>query len=206
MATPPSLYDVIATDNVEEFHHMITRNPIILNIPVPSLDGFEKFPIHYAAEHGSNGIIRLIAKLHPESLDVKDSKNRSSIIFAIFGCNLDTLELFVQLGSTSLDTPDDFGNTPLHWAAFTNNNKMIELLIKLGSRAMDTPGFEIMLNCFLTESNTFKTLLALGYDQKYNEYCAANNIIPVEPFDEDEVAEIRWRVYFQCSLVYRCLF
>jgi hypothetical protein len=206
MATPPSVYDVIAADNVEEFHRMVIQDPTILNTPIPNLNKVSRLAIHHAAERGSNEIIRLIAKLHPESLDVKDEQNRSGLFFAALRCKLNTVELFVELGSTSVDTPDDFGSTPLHWAVCMNRNKMVELLIKLGSRVMDTSGFQIILSCYWMEPITFKTLLAFGYNQKYNEYCAANNIRSIEPFGEDEVAEIRYRVYFQRSLVHKCLF
>jgi ankyrin repeat protein len=168
-----------------------------------------------AADHQDT--VDLFMQFGSTALDTPDISGFTPLHHAVYNNNIEMIELLLELGSKAIDvvannTAYNFKLIPLTLAVINNKPKLIELLIKRGSKFLDFDAtqpdiYRSVLKQYTIMPTSFRTLLALGYDQElYTSYCVTHDVTPVEPFDEDEIAEIRWRVYFDRSLVYRCLF
>jgi ankyrin repeat protein len=185
---------------------IVTLHPELLDVQ----DKWNQSGLLIAADHGHHDTVELFMQLGSTALDTPDENGYTPLHSAVCGGDYKMIELLLELGSKAIDAVTETSLVPMTLSIIIDSPTIIELLIKKGSRFLDFDMIQPDIyrrvpNFYWSES--LRTLLALGYDQKlYISYCAANNITSVELFDEDKVAEIRWRVYFERSLVYRCLF
>lgn len=101
--------------------------------------------------------------------------------------------------------------TPLHWAAWNGHTSIMELLLRLGSqslnstsRAGSTPLYLAL--CWGQKSN-IRILRAVGGLIFNPDRLSAEKLEMIsEPIPEEEILEIRGRIYFDHSLVSRLLF
>jgi ankyrin repeat protein len=149
--------------------------------------------LHAAAKKGD---LKEIEKLVREGADVdaRDWMGVTHMHHAAGKGRAEMVELFFRLGSQAIDTPDFDGWTPMHAAAVYDHAPVIETLVRLGSKSLDardnlckTP---YRAACLWFSVDAAFTLAALGAEAAYE---------PRPP--EDEVHEVRWRVYFRESFV-----
>ena len=99
----------------------------------------------------------------------------------------------------------------MHIAAESPQSSAIELLVRLGSNAIDTRNHFSMAPldfAFGKKINqNVKTLLALGANPTTSsQTLTAEEIESMTRISEDEICEVRYRVYFAQSLLHRLIF
>jgi hypothetical protein len=174
-------------------------------------------PIGYTALYQVAGkwrcsipMIETLVALGMNMDDVGNNIGETPLLNAVCKDAIDAVAAFIRLGSQAINTPNNRGATPLHLA---QTDKMIEMLVKFGANTFDT--FYDGMTPFMMRiseityryhifpsSNGAKSLAALDSSVENRKlYEGASG----EIFGEDEVAEIRYRVYFCSSLVVRLL-
>ena len=180
-------------------HHIDTPNPHEL----------QKTPLWIAAENGYVEIITKLVEFGSTSIDTLDIDGRTPMFAAAYFGYVSVIETLVRFGSTAIDTPNNDGWTPMHAAACTGHVPVIETLVRLGSQAIDTPdkyGWTPMFAATRCNNvKSFKTLKLLGAKGTLSWKNDKISKLSNTPIDENESAELRYRVYFQRSLAARLL-
>jgi hypothetical protein len=126
---------------------------------------------------------------------------------------LQIAELLLINGSKSIRIKDDSGNTPIF---FSNMYAVVELIVRFDSSVLDSvdkygDGFLASHVKCLDKIHTktpglISAISLFGGVAEYRRLCCeqATQLVPVE-ITEDELAEVRYRTYFSCSLVYYLL-
>ena len=202
------------TGNLDELVVALSSQPHLIDAPNPDDPHEEgRTPMQIAAEKGHVGIIEKLVELGSEAVDT-GRDGWTPMHAAALNAKVSVMETLVRLGSTAIDSLDANSWTPLFTAACKGHASVIETLVRLGSQAIDTPNesgsspTRIAANCNQMES--LKTLMSLGGDCSFEPTTLCMRRPTIELLragvDEDESREVRYRVYFQQSLVSRLLF
>lgn len=138
--------------------------------------------------------------------------HQTPLYIAALQGKVEVVERLVELGSQALDTPDLHGNTPIYAATFNGHVAVIEALVRFGSKAIDiannlnvTP---IQAAGRMGRLECLQTLLVLGASCpiESTEKWSKTMIKHLgRRMKDDEVLELRYRVYFKQSLTSRLL-
>lgn len=147
---------------------------------------------------------------HPRFLDYPDTEGQRPLHVAVQCRNYFAVELLLQRGSISTDLPDSGGWTPLHLAAQHGPQSTVELLLRKSSVSLNsttiydwTPLYIAILNGKRSIIRIFKALGATVVSFSNLSETAIQMI--QESIPEDEIIEIRFRIYFNQSLLSRLL-
>ena len=135
--------------------------------------------MHEAASRGHASIIDVLVQFGNTTIDALTPCKKTPMYIAACRGHLSVIEALVRLGSTSIDAPDMRGESPLYLALKRGKWDRVELLRILGA------------NCSIPQ-------LSLLTEEQRSHLD--------EPLDENESAEILYRVYFDRSCVSRLLF
>ncbi|OQW70845.1 MAG: hypothetical protein BVN35_17690 [Proteobacteria bacterium ST_bin11] len=170
-------------------------------------------PLAIAAKHGQVEVVEFLLQTNNTVVDIANNKQRTPLLYAAKYGHDEILRSLVRFGSETIDQPDKYKVTPLHFAALYKRRSTVELLVQLGSKMLETKEHEYPEGIFMYKDikqlPCILTLRALGvncpqveiWDKHRREYDLSD--VNVE---EDETWEVRYRVYFQQSLVDRLLF
>ena len=155
-------------------------------------------------------------KIHSDFIDSPDPYGMTPLHWAAWKGQDSIAELLLRSGSQTLDALDSHSMTPLHYAARFGRCSTVELLLRFGSQALNSLSFTLQwtpLQYALTTENKEKAhiLRAVGASPDFDleEF---EPLTPVqiemlrEPILEEEVLEIRFRIYLGPSLVSHVLF
>lgn len=122
----------------------------------------------------------------------------------------DAIEAFLRMGSLALDTPNSFnGLTPMHVAAANGHREVIETLVRLGSKALDAlsrDGRKPLYCIRRTYADCATVLKALGAEQGSNGDIWKGLSFRHGEVAENQILDVRYRVYFAATLAHRLLF
>lgn len=184
-----------------------TLSCFMSNIDVPEYSGWTA--MHCAAYRGHISVIKSLVRLGSRALDMPTDCGETPLYLAAGEGHSETVETLVRLGSRALDFICDDSSTALSRAADRGFSHTVETLVRLGSKHLDLPGkFDwtpVQTARLGGEVECVKSLLALGATVLEAERPRIEKLLK-KPIDEETVMEVRYRVYFQGSLVYRLLF
>jgi ankyrin repeat protein len=160
-----------------------------------------------------NNNIEMVQRLisYGLNVDAKSNDNKTPLHSTIiWSKSCDILELLLINGSQSASWSDMCGSTPLIMAAQRSNTLHIETLVRFDNRVLDA-NFDWLFYCAETKKygsyqdhiNALITLASLFDTQKTLNICKYYFDCRGIVIDEDTVANVRFRVYFAHSLVYR---
>jgi ankyrin repeat protein len=166
-------------------------------------------PLYYAAKDGKIEEFKTLLR-HGAKLDAKDRYGFTALHQAVIFDRVAIIETILLTDKRMCTLVNDVGWTAMHFAIHCA--KTIELIARfdcLVVNSQDKYGRTPLDSMFLRSPITREPLLslvALG-DQltAYKELCLAKNQTPIE-FTEEEIADVRYRVYFADSLVFKLLF
>lgn len=188
---------------------------------------FELSPAAKAAHVGDVKGLAAILKVDPQLIDNKDEVRRTLIYCAALRGHPEIIKLLVDLGSKSIDEPDDEAIIPLFVASAFGHDSAIEMLLRLGSKAINVClryrsalsiaasngrpstvetlvkfGASLILEPYVSSVDTMQTLRYLAFP--FENGASSRN--PMPDYDEHKAEEVRYRVYFQRSLIDCVLF
>lgn len=170
--------------------------------------------LHLAVAGGHSEVIETLVRL---GCDLNERAGRStSMHIALEHGKLEVIETLVNLGSQAIDSPDLLGRTPMHIAACRGNQTAIKELVRLGSQALDSldrAGRSPLAMAARREYDKAKTiecmqlLRALGANQNIERVGLKAFCVKTlkAPLSEDDVASVRFPIYFAQSLTVRLL-
>ena len=151
--------------------------------------------------------MELLIRSGSRSLDAPTKDGLTPLHMAAMNGRESTIELLLHLGSQTLDAPDENGKTPLHLAIRFGYESTVELLLRCRSQSLNAPDIKgrIPLYLALRRSNIeiVKILKAIGTSTSLNvtKLNAAQIAMLHKPLSEAEMIAIRFRIYFDHSLV-----
>lgn len=199
-------------------------------IDTPDKDGLNI--LHHAAKNGSTTVVETLCRLRSHAVDTTDNEGKTPLIYAASNGHVNVIEILVQFGSQAINTPSKEGWTPMHFAAnrgpiLVTHEKgsepaqksskdqiqasVIEKLASFGG-AIDPINNEGRSPLFLALQKNFlrcvTVLKALGAScsistEGFHDHMRQGLGMIVS---EEEVAEIRSRVYFNRSMTQGLLY
>ena len=172
-----------------------------------------------ASQNGHNSIVELLlrrgecngARMGSTALNSPNNDGRIPLHFAVGNGHDSTVELLLKCGSTALDSPDKCGRTPLHYAARNGHDSTIELLLRYGSTSLNSPDNNGWTPLHFAASrghdSAVKIFKAMGGTILHLKNLISWQVEKLQEFiPEDEILEIRSRIYFVRALVERLLY
>lgn len=156
-----------------------------------------------AIRAGSIPRLTKILRQHPRLVNGKNTRGFTLLDLAVRRSNLKMVELLANFGCTILSKPNVQDETPIFQAATIGNHQLIELLVRLGAQNIDyNYDFVSPLEIAIIDEKheCIHTLRCLGARKITFERKAHRDLPPLE---DDEVIEVRRRVYFSESLLDR---
>lgn len=187
---------------VDRLKKVLATHGHLIDVP----DSHNWTPLAAAAQLGHVEAIKILIQSGSKAIDTPSNCGRTPICSAAQFGHLDVIETLVRLGCKQIDTPDINGNSPIYLAAQFGQVKSIEMLVRFGSRALETPNIyhstpmQEMVNYGVKGPPVIRLLKALGLQAPPR----LPSFMDVE-ISEDEVHQIRQRVYFADSLTDRLL-
>ena len=188
---------------------------------------FDLSPAARAAHAGDVKGLAVILKDNPQLIDVKDELQETLLYCAAFRGHPEVIKLLVDLGSKSIDEPNDEAIIPLFAASAFGYDSTIEMLLRLGSKAINVclrHRSALSIAASNGKSSTVETLVKFGASLIGEPYVSgvgamqtllylalpfengASSRDPMPDYDEYKAEEVRYRVYFQRSLIDCVLF
>lgn len=160
-----------------------------------------------------------LLRRHPQLTDQKNRRGLTLIDLAVDQNECEIIELLITMGCTLLNKPNAHDQTLVYRAIHVSNNsikrdhtldrsRLIEHLVRLGFTNMDyTNDFVSAFDASIIDKdrNAIHVLRCLGVQSTpgYRDNQRACLKLPL--LSEDEIASVRYRVYFQESLVSRMI-
>lgn len=180
------------------------------SIDIPDNSGWT--PLHNAVFNQNCGMVATLLRLGSDALDFPDKEGKTPIYVAASRGREYIATMLFAAGSQTIDVQNNQGCTPLFAAITHRHTSMVELLFQLGSQSLEVPtnsGITPMHQAVRSNQiSCMKVLMALGASYQhlwdFAEEDSARLLLDTG-IDESEIAEIRYRVYFERSLVGRLL-
>lgn len=138
------------------------------------------------------------------------SPEYGAFIDAVRNGPIQDVEGYLVVHPNFVDLPDNNGWTPLHYAASSGNDSTIQLLLRCGSTALDFPDnfgwCPLFYAAWYGCDSTMTILKVAGTTTLSFDLLTSQTQKLQAPIPEDEVLEIRFRIYFRRSLISRLLF
>lgn len=152
-------------------------------------------------DDNATALFKELAK-QPHLFSSRDTSGRTLLHNAVSMGRLEIAERLIELKPSLLNVKYSGGFSTMHDASRAGNTKIIEMLVRFGSCMLETHdprGCTPMSEATaLKRLSTIMTLHYLGVP-----FCTRKRIAI---YDEQEAADIRYRVYFQDSLMKRVFF
>lgn len=99
----------------------------------PSIDDKAKSELFEAIDKGNLDAVKKIIHKYKDALEVKDYRDRTPLLRAIYANNLDIAEFLINAGA-NVNAKDEYNNSALVFAIDKGYASLIELLIEKGAR------------------------------------------------------------------------
>lgn len=159
---------------------------------------------------GRNSEVETYLLQHPNFLDAPDDRGLTPLHRAAIVGAASTIELLLRKGSISLNSPTNAGMTPLIYAAAFAESSTVELFLKQEHISIDLAdsngGTALYYAVNYKEPASARILKAVGatipsgVDLNPRDLAVLHESIP-----EEAILEIRYRIYFDASLLSRLL-
>ena len=204
-----SVWDAANTGDLHALVTALASYPHFIDTPHPHK--LRRTPIYIAAKKGYVTIIEKLIELGSKAIDTPTMLGFTPMHTAAINGHIQVIETLVRLGSMAIGIPAISGWTPIHVAAYDGVVQVIETIVRLNT-AIDTPDdigrTPLCLAAYYNHTDIVKTLKMLGADcsivQRDGIPDSLLTLLNTQ-VDEDESAEVRYRVYFSQSLIVRTL-
>lgn len=164
--------------------------------------------LQHFAEVGNVAKLKKAIEAHPEQIDIPNFYGWTPMNAAAEHGHVEVVELLVRMGSNAVDIPTSGGWTPM-LAASCTSAPMIETLVRFGSNAIDTPDkygqTPLCVASHNMRADCVRMLRILGADPTRLSFPKNKELEELSRPFEEEIEEVRFRVYFSHSLVQRLL-
>lgn len=194
----------------------------------PTING--NTPLHLAAIYGNNLAIELFLRKGSISINSLNHRGETPLHIAALNGYDSTIELLLEHGgNSSIDSRSNEGNTPLHHAALHGFDSTVELLLRKSSHSLDCSNNDGRTPLYFAGLRGHKSIVrilrAAGATIPIFDHSEFDNFDPDLPqlqqlqlpqlwqitamlqevIPEEEILEIRSRIYFNESLFSRLL-